>query len=509
VQKKLPESVIVSAIQTKPGQFDVSRDELIRLSAAGVTEKELNAMLAASGKSASPASAAWAAPSHQSAQPQANPGTLLGNRQTAPAQNTHTPNPGSKVSLNPQPFPPGPNGRVALQHPEPTRRVAVALGAPKQSQKVTNPKVAQQDAAIIAVLSTQSQAASAEAAQMKLSLRLPAPQGGTVPMRTMSATTGSSLATAPVSNANGVIAGAAGHASLGALPAPLHNLALTCSHDPTMRVLTVSGGPTPVIFTPNPKYNFYTITGCSFGNSGTNSKVYIYYQGTFREDFQIQQWSDNFIQVSLDQNITGVDDQNNINFVVQRDDGKQWTKNGYKFYAARQTVRLSQIPNNYFSINQFRPDQSILSSWKPTYTSASSAAVTPNLPGLSAEVHWDITTDPNGSVVGGKDDYDFSHLHSSFVPDSASMEYRDISCTDPNYPLAKSSNSWSLDWYGNSGLQVSWQGQVCNPAPWNRCGGGPIVHNDCFEGVPESNYGIDVWVTGPRGLDPWTGKPGS
>jgi hypothetical protein len=50
VHKKLPESVIVSAIQAGPGKFNTSTNELIRLNAAGVTENELNAMLAASHK---------------------------------------------------------------------------------------------------------------------------------------------------------------------------------------------------------------------------------------------------------------------------------------------------------------------------------------------------------------------------------------------------------------------------------------------------------------------------
>jgi len=49
VQKKLPESVIVSAIQAGPAKFNTATNELIRLNAAGVTEKELNAILA-SGK---------------------------------------------------------------------------------------------------------------------------------------------------------------------------------------------------------------------------------------------------------------------------------------------------------------------------------------------------------------------------------------------------------------------------------------------------------------------------
>src|SRR5438270_8233154 len=54
VQKKLPESVIVSAIQARPGKFNTSTNDLIRLNAAGVTETELNAMLAASKKSGAP-----------------------------------------------------------------------------------------------------------------------------------------------------------------------------------------------------------------------------------------------------------------------------------------------------------------------------------------------------------------------------------------------------------------------------------------------------------------------
>jgi len=45
VRKKLPESVIVSAIQAGVGKFNTSPTELIRLNAAGVTETELNAML--------------------------------------------------------------------------------------------------------------------------------------------------------------------------------------------------------------------------------------------------------------------------------------------------------------------------------------------------------------------------------------------------------------------------------------------------------------------------------
>jgi hypothetical protein len=47
VQAGLSESVIVAAIQSSPAQFDISPDALIQLKKAGVTQKEMNAMIAA------------------------------------------------------------------------------------------------------------------------------------------------------------------------------------------------------------------------------------------------------------------------------------------------------------------------------------------------------------------------------------------------------------------------------------------------------------------------------
>jgi len=52
VKSKLPETVVVSAIQARPSQFNTSTTELIRLQKAGVTESELNAIIAASNKGA-------------------------------------------------------------------------------------------------------------------------------------------------------------------------------------------------------------------------------------------------------------------------------------------------------------------------------------------------------------------------------------------------------------------------------------------------------------------------
>ncbi len=52
VNKEMPESVIVATINSSAVECDTSTNELIRLNAAGVSEGELNAMIAAAHKGA-------------------------------------------------------------------------------------------------------------------------------------------------------------------------------------------------------------------------------------------------------------------------------------------------------------------------------------------------------------------------------------------------------------------------------------------------------------------------
>src|SRR5262249_40554726 len=50
VKSGMPESVVVSAIQSRSGKFSTSTSELVRLHKAGVTENELNAMIGTASK---------------------------------------------------------------------------------------------------------------------------------------------------------------------------------------------------------------------------------------------------------------------------------------------------------------------------------------------------------------------------------------------------------------------------------------------------------------------------
>ena len=67
VKSGITESVVVSAIQSRPGEFSTSTSELVRLHKAVVTDNELNAMIAASSKGSSSGTTASAPPQATSA----------------------------------------------------------------------------------------------------------------------------------------------------------------------------------------------------------------------------------------------------------------------------------------------------------------------------------------------------------------------------------------------------------------------------------------------------------
>ncbi len=405
---------------------------------------------------------------------------------------------------------------------------SIKLGSPQITSPVKNPNTQVMgnlnSRDIIAVLEKQRSGAQLEASQMVKTSSLRRAQPQAIPLQTNSASgarTGSpSGAAASATSANPTLLApqtpqkhdppsnpAPGSAvgSLGAMPANIKTgTAIVCTNDAMMRILTVSGLDGPATFTPDPKYNFYTITGCSFGDSGPNAKAYIYYQSTFREDFQIQEWSDNGIKLALDQNIAGLLDHESLTLVVQRNDGKQATRGGCKFYAARETRMLPYIPKTDFSLNKFTPTDT--SAFQAAYTSPSSVTVVPNIAGYTAEVSW---TDPKVSynkdhpnfsvwMPGGEDIYQLKNLQPGFVVESGALCHRNLECQSG---AVHTEGTFGLSFVGTD-MHVVWQGQACS---YSGCGG--FGQPDCFTSEPGSNYAVNVTITGPRGVDPWTGKP--
>lgn len=419
------------------------------------------------------------------------------------------------------------------------------LGPPKSGPKTPNPFAAQKSAAILMQLGQQRKAADEEVSKMRAGVR-PA-QNGTLLHPPSPNTSGANAkgvqasaparipavratpsTTAPRTSpgvatqapATSTLLKPAGPGAIGPerttaggtvssailrAPDPLNTLALTCANDPTMRILNVSGSYYPATFTTIEKFDSYTISGCSLGDPGPNAKVYLYKDmpigSGFPLPFQILEWHENWIHLQLDWNRTGLFDQDNLTLVVQRADGKQASKGGFKFYAAREEHRLRSIPQQHFSLWGFTTTNT--SAWHATYNSPPSATDGWGFQGMTAEVQWDeelpfmkSNFDTAHAPSGGRDVYDFSRLQPGFVPTNAYLQWQDVCYAG----TLVTSGNFGLSWQASQ-LWVDWQGQNCA-----NVGCGSSFQPDCFA-VPNSIYGLDVWVEGPRGIDPWTGLP--
>jgi hypothetical protein len=234
-----------------------------------------------------------------------------------------------------------------------------------------------------------------------------------------------------------------------------------------------------------------------------NAKVYAYAGGNFRLDFQVEEWSDNGIKMRVDPGLRGIGDHDNLTLVLQRNDGKQIMSNGFKFYAARENLLLDHFPKTGFSLNKFTPTKT--SDLVVQYSSPSSQGGVPNIPGYTAGISWqcsdcDYNRDhPNFSYFtpSGEDIYNFKDLQPGFVPSEASLAYADLQC--PSGAVHREGN-FAVRWVGDD-LHVQWQGQTCTTIG---CGG--FGQPDCFGSPSGSNYAVRLWVQGPRGVDPWTGR---
>ncbi len=115
VKSAVPESVVISTIQTNPSKFDISTNGIIALHKAGVTQGELDAIIAAAsgGAPSAPAPAAAAskpaiAPSATATAPPANPAATA--NATASANTTASAN----AAASPNPASPAPASKSRI-----------------------------------------------------------------------------------------------------------------------------------------------------------------------------------------------------------------------------------------------------------------------------------------------------------------------------------------------------------------------------------------------------------
>jgi hypothetical protein len=281
---------------------------------------------------------------------------------------------------------------------------------------------------------------------------------------------------------------------------------------PTPMIKSISGFPM-AIFTPGTLFGPYSIKGCGFGWQTGN----VYLTGAFNAGkipLVVQtsgegtgggkkaplraSWTDTMIVVSVDPNLTGELDQTNVTLVVEPVGGSPITKPGNDFLAPREVVELATIPQSKVQFTQLPPSSKGSPTTAPSAVYGANPAGfalnyhTPsNLPtGMSAEVFRGGTT---VFFPDGYDVYDLHTLASGFFIDSFQLHY-DPDPTPCDADTAGSRGSWSATFDSLTSIRVSWKEVRCHQA-W--MGTSPDVW---------SQYALNVFVKGPRGIDPWTGK---
>ena len=534
----------------------------------------------------------------QNLQSPASPTAISGNHQGASVQSGGAQSPARKVELNPQPLPPRVQmanadvlkmlkGRVPesvilsqiqssthkfdfsparcreLQEAHASRQLLDAMGeggvhpcpaisgnaggavhaklavvrldAPKALKKASNPRLAQQNSEIIAVLEKQHQAATQESSEMKVSFR--------------SASSSASLTRVPAANAfkggTSVQAigpektqGAQGGISSAVTHAPfLNNVVLTCTNDPTPRILRVGGGQGPGVFTPEAKYNLYSIVGCSFGQSQSGNSAYIFGLNGFKANLNIDFWSENGITVHLDSYLAGVLDQNNVTLVVSPAGKQQIQLSGMRFYAARgmpgsdgsdQEVQLAYNSLPQSSVTLAYPTSPVVIGWNqvpsnaksqfPSFSFSGTPVVNwvfryayghsdPTNPCFINDVHYGLDTCQwyFSQNHAGIDRWDFSKLAPGFAISSYNIYYE---TTDPSTMCGAwddeasgdkdgLAGEWTFDLDTKNFISVTWPIYYCH----DREEFGSRINKQVL-----SSYGLAVWVMGPRCVDPWSGR---
>jgi len=333
------------------------------------------------------------------------------------------------------------------------------------SSKVTNPQAAARHKAVLAELQAQRQVAESERSQALAIRKATGGQGG------------AALSNSGAAGAGGppVVAKDERHGSPG-MEAPVGKVCL----NPEIR--TVNGKAAGMTFTPEVPYNLYAIRGCNFGDGSGTAHVYGKFINTGQISLDINFWQDDMILAEFPRNISGELDVDDVTLVVVRKDGKNLKKGGFKFYAARETVALPSIPQELVDLS------SEGKSFSTSYASPSQ--------GSSGTVSRD-TKDKQAFSHFGTDYYRLENLKlpPGFEVDSFSWSHGRTD-TDPDKCLGIGggqyfAGKYNVAWDQFYNLKVDWGVWYCHWSPDFVLPGQDWLSSD---------YGLTVYVTGPRGV---------
>jgi hypothetical protein len=253
-------------------------------------------------------------------------------------------------------------------------------------------------------------------------------------------------------------------------------------------VKTVNGKTTGVTFTADPKYNLITIKGCNLGD--TQGQAHL--NGPFASGqlpLQIELWTDREIHAKVALPAGGELDQDNVSLVVAPANAPQMQVNGFKFYAERETVRLTKIPPSTVTlaiVTDTGGNQLTASLHGPLFFETPASG---GFPGMA------VSVERTDSYVfpPGQDYYDFSKLTRGFNTDHMDFKFATFPYVQSQCDSWIVGGSWDPEWDGDN-IRVGWKQTHCHESPVGSVGG--------FD-LSGSNYGLDVWVTGPKGVAPW------
>ena len=452
VQAGLSEPTIISAIQSSDPAFDLSPDGLIALHKGGVSQRILDVMMADGS---------------------VRPG--LANGQTPVGSKAN------QVELNPQPLPPGGTSgaspRLTLKQ---VQAFAASAGLKvKSGQRVKNSALA--SSPMIATLRVQKQAADFEASQL-LAAGTTSNAGTPTPGQMPSGAATKTMVTAP---RMGALAG--GHTEAAPVPTTSHIGSKPANTSVCLNtsIATVNKKTTGVVFTPDPQFNHFTITGCGFGTNP--GKIYL--QGAFSAHggkillYPPQgltwgtNWTDRFIQAQVDPKVSGELDQNNVSLVVETTNETRAQIDGDSFYALRgEPILLQSVPQS--NVNLFPK-------YSPYYLSPDASSFgneTVTLSVFRAGMSYDDFKHPDSCC--GPDDIKLN-LKPGFAVDSSQSVYFQ------NY-----STGFAPELQDKAGI-VS--GTEVQPR-WYIFGTGTTYQSPPYYSI----YGLRLWVVGPAGIsDPW------
>ncbi len=319
------------------------------------------------------------------------------------------------------------------------------------------------------------------------------PSVGAVTMVAPLAPVAISPSTAPPSSGGAPSSGRI--AALGVKPST--NKVLACGTGSIMiqSVNGVSTGVTnpKIVFTQDPQYNDYKISGCNFGQSQGQAHL----TGPFRAGqvaAQIEFWTDTEIELKVDPTLTGEPDQNNVSLVIVPAGGAQAQLQNCKFYAMRQEVTLTHLPQSAVTLASIVDD--------------AGAAVTNVKYSSPYTGGMDLSQKVEGTFAAGVDRFnetrfnpqgadvwDLSGLSPGFVPSQFSLGHWDTFCADPGMNLNQeetvyTDGHWGAQWDAGSPNHI-----VVNLAEWHCHTAGGDTSN--------SSYALEIQVTGPIGVNPW------